>query len=104
MVQKALKTVENSIRLREGNFLIQNLPTISGENALNAIQEQLDQIKNKENAEEGYLFYFNFLESDEDHEEGIIANIGEDDDLDILNDGKSKKNKKEKKVDSDSDD
>ena len=56
-MQKALKTVENSIRLREGNFLIQNLPTISGENSINAIQEQLNQIKNKENAEEGIIIY-----------------------------------------------
>lgn len=56
-MQKALKTVENTIRLREGNFLIQNLPTISGENSINAIQEQLNQIKNKENAEEGIIIY-----------------------------------------------
>jgi hypothetical protein len=57
-VQKALKTVENSIRLREGNFLIQNLPTISGENSINAIQEQLNQIKDKENAENGNYYLF----------------------------------------------
>jgi hypothetical protein len=44
--------------LREGNFLIQNLPTISGENSINAIQEQLNQIKDKENAEEGKMKLF----------------------------------------------
>jgi len=63
-----LKTVENSIRLREGNFLLQTMPVISGENATNAIQDQLNQIKNKENAEECNLmknlhrfFYFETL-------------------------------------------
>ena len=53
LVKKALKTVEISIRLREGNFLLQSMPTILGENAVNAIEEQLNQIKNKDNTDEG---------------------------------------------------
>lgn len=50
-----MKTVENSIRLREGNFLLQTMPVVSGENATNAIQDQLNQMKNKENPEECIL-------------------------------------------------
>lgn len=53
LVKKALKTVEISIRLREGNFLLQTMPTISGENSVNAIEEQLNQIRNKDNTDEG---------------------------------------------------
>lgn len=52
-MKKALKTVENYIRLREGNFLLQTLPAIAGENTVNAIQEQLNQLKDKENLQEG---------------------------------------------------
>jgi hypothetical protein len=56
LVKKALKIVENSIRLREGNFLLQTMPTISGElGTFNAIQEQLNQMKNEANPVEGKI-------------------------------------------------
>jgi hypothetical protein len=36
---------------------MQTMPTIAGENATNVIQEQLNQIKNKENTEEGNYYF-----------------------------------------------
>jgi translation initiation factor 2 subunit 1 len=68
-IGNALKAVESSIRLREGNFLLQTKPTILGEAAEKNIQEQMLQMQKKEIEEE---------EEDEDHQEGIVADIEED--------------------------
>lgn len=74
----ALKQVESSIRLREGNFLLQTKPTVLGDNAEKGIQEQMILAQKKEEADE----------SDEDHDEGIKADIEVkdlDDDLTLTN-------------------
>lgn len=57
---KAMKTVENSIKLREGNFIMLTQPMVQGDDKNNnAIQEQLDQIKEMENKEgEGKYIFF----------------------------------------------
>ncbi len=72
LVGQALKIVETSIRLREGNFLLQQKPVILGEAAEKGIQEQLSQVEKKdaEIDESG--------DEDEDHNEGIVADIGDD--------------------------
>jgi translation initiation factor 2 subunit 1 len=58
LIGQALKTVENSIRLREGNFLLQTKPTILGESAEKGLQEQLNQVKNMEqDIDEGNNIY-----------------------------------------------
>ncbi len=68
LIGSALKVVETSIRLREGNFLLQTKPTILGEAAEKNIHEQMQQIQKPEIEEE----------EDEDHQEGIVADIEED--------------------------
>lgn len=68
LVGNALKAVETSIRLREGNFLLQTKPTILGEAAEKNIHEQMQQMQKPEIEEE----------EDEDHQEGIVADIEED--------------------------
>jgi hypothetical protein len=72
---EALKKVEASIRLREGNFLLQVKPTIIGEASGKEIDEQLKDFKKERANEEDE-------NSDEDHTEGIVADIeGMDDAL-----------------------
>jgi translation initiation factor 2 subunit 1 len=91
LIGDALKVVETSIRLREGNFLLQTKPTILGDSAEKNIQEQMLQMQKKEIDEE---------ESDEDHQEGIVADIEED----ALKDDELKLTATKKKTDSDEDD
>ena len=93
LMGQALKIVENCIRLREGHFLLQTKPTVLGENAEKGIQEQLIQMQKKE-AE------INEEESEEDHDEGIKANIEED----ALVDEELKITAKKKEEDSDDED
>ena len=69
LIGNALKAVETSIRLREGNFLLQTKPTILGEAAEKNIQEQMLQLQKKETQEE---------EQHAHHQEGIVADIEED--------------------------
>jgi translation initiation factor 2 subunit 1 len=70
LMGQALKTVENTIRLREGHFLLQTKPTVLGDSNEKGIQEQMMKMQNKESEIDE--------EEDEDHEEGIKANIEED--------------------------
>jgi translation initiation factor 2 subunit 1 len=70
VIGNALKAVENSIKLREGNFLLQTKPTVLGESAEKNIQEQMLQMQKKEIEEE----------EDEDHQEGIVADIEDQED------------------------
>jgi translation initiation factor 2 subunit 1 len=91
LIGDALKVVETSIRVREGNFLLQTKPTILGDSAEKNIQEQMLQMQKKEIDEE---------ESDEDHQEGIVADIEED----ALKDDELKLTATKKKTDSDEDD
>ncbi len=91
LIGNALKVVETSIRLREGNFLLQTKPTILGDNAEKNIQEQMLQMQKKEIEE---------VESDEDHREGIVADIEED----ALKDDELKLTATKKKEDSEEDD
>lgn len=58
LLGQALKTVENSIRLREGNFLLQTKPTVLGETE-KGLQEQIDRVKAKEIPEEEGIYMFN---------------------------------------------
>jgi translation initiation factor 2 subunit 1 len=75
LMGEALKKVEASIRLREGNFLLQVKPTIIGEASGKEIDEQLKDFKKERANEEDE-------NSDEDHTEGIVADIeGMDDAL-----------------------
>lgn len=90
LIGDALKVVETSIRVREGNFLLQTKPMILGDNAEKNIQEQMLQMQKKEIEEE----------SDEDHQEGIVADIEED----ALKDDELKLTATKKKQDSDEDD
>jgi translation initiation factor 2 subunit 1 len=92
LMGQALKIVENSIRLREGHFLLQTKPTVLGDSAEKGIQEQMIQMQKKEEIDEE--------ESEEDHEEGIKANIEED----ALVDEELKITAKKKNEDSDDDD
>ena len=91
LIGNALKAVETSIRLREGNFLLQTKPTILGEAAEKNIQEQMLQMQKKEIQEE---------EEDEDHQEGIVADIEED----ALKDDDLRLTATKKKDESDEDD
>jgi translation initiation factor 2 subunit 1 len=79
LVGQALKVVENSIRLREGQFLLQTKPTILGDNADKGIEEQMKQMQSRVNDNED--------SDDSDHDEGIKADIEgdalEDEDLRI---------------------
>lgn len=70
LVGQALKVVETSIRLREGQFLLQQKPFVLGEAAEKGIQEQMMQMQKKESEIEE--------EEDEDHQEGIVADIEDD--------------------------
>ena len=92
LVGQALKVVETSIKTKEGNFLLQTKPTVLGEEAVKGIQEQMLQMQKKEAEVEEDEF-------DEDHDEGIKADIEEDalkvDDLKLVN---------QKKEDSDEED
>ena len=72
LVNKALKAVENAIRSKEGNFLLDNQPKIYGDNAGKEIEEQIKKLKDKD--EEAN-------EEEEDHDEGIKVNIEEFDDV-----------------------
>ena len=85
LIGQALKVVESSIKLKEGNFLLQTKPMILGDAAEKGIQEQMLQLQKKEEIDEE--------ESDEDHQEGIVANIDEDglkdDDLKLTSNNKS---------------
>jgi translation initiation factor 2 subunit 1 len=86
LIGNALKVVESSIKLREGNFLLQTKPTVLGDVQEKGLQQQIeDKVKN--NIDE---------ESDEDEqEEGIIADIEGMDDEDLTKLTKSKKKKDE---------
>jgi len=69
LIAQALKTVEASIKLREGNFLLQTKPTVLGDTTGKEIQDQVNNMTKKEGEDD-------IIESDEeDHEEGIQANI-----------------------------
>jgi translation initiation factor 2 subunit 1 len=87
LIGNALKIVESSIKLREGNFLLQTKPVVLGDTAEKGLQQQIeDKVKNIEE------------ESDEEQEEGIIADIEGMDDDDL----KLTKNKKKREEDSES--
>jgi len=69
LVNKALKAVENAIRSKDGNFLLDHPPKVYGDNAGGKeIEEQIKKLKDKD--EEAN-------EEEEDHDEGIKANIEE---------------------------
>jgi translation initiation factor 2 subunit 1 len=89
LIGNALKAVEASIRLREGNFLLQTKPQVIGDTTEKTLHQQLED-KVKDIREE----------SDEEQEEGIIANIEGMDDEDLTKLSKSKK----KRNDSDDED
>lgn len=68
LVNKALKAVETAIRSKNGNYLIDNKPKVYGDNAGKEIEEQIQNLKVKEEAN-------NEEEGPEDHEVGIQGNI-----------------------------
>ncbi len=94
LVGNALKAVESSIRLREGNFLLQTKPQVIGDTTEKSLHQQLED-KVKDIVED----------SDEEQEEGIIADIEglDDEDLTKLTKTKSKKKDKDDSDDEDED-
>jgi translation initiation factor 2 subunit 1 len=92
LVGNALKVVESSIKLREGNFLLQTKPSVLGDIAEKGLQQQIeDKVKNIDE------------ESDEEQEEGIIANIEgfDDEDLKLTKSKKKKDDESESEEDED---
>lgn len=95
LIGNALKAVEASIRLREGNFLLQTKPQVIGDTTEKTLHQQLED-KVKDIREE----------SDEEQEEGIIANIEgmDDEDLTKLSKGKKKRNDSDDEEEDDDED
>jgi len=83
LVNKALKAVENAIRSKEGNFLLDNQPKVYGDNAGKEIEEQIKKLKEKDE---------DASDIEEDHDEGIKVNIeGLEDNLCITKELEEKK-------------
>ena len=73
LLNEVIKKIEQSIKMRSGNFFLHLKPEIVGEQGVKDIEEQIKEMKNKEDDDE---------EEDEDHDEGIKPNIEGIDNID----------------------
>ena len=96
LIGNALKAVEASIRLREGNFLLQTKPQVIGDTTEKTLHQQLeDKVKEiREDSDEEQV----------EQEEGIIANTEGIDDEDLTKLSKSKKKRNDSEDEEEDDD
>lgn len=77
IITEAVKIIEQAIKVRSGTFSFVTKPEIVGDKEAKDIEEQLKQLNMKEGDDE---------EEEEDHDEGIKANI---EGIENMDDGKS---------------
>lgn len=77
IISEVVKIIEQAIKVRSGTFSFVTKPEIVGEQVAKDVEEQLKEINMKEGDDE---------EEEEDHDEGIKANI---EGIDNMDEGKS---------------
>jgi translation initiation factor 2 subunit 1 len=71
LLNEVITKIEQSIKMRNGSFILHLKPEIVGEQGVKDIEEQIKEMKKKEEEEV----------EDEDHDEGIRATIDNMDDI-----------------------